>query len=231
MLVARDSDIRVFTRAAGREVDAQSTETYGIPGIVLMENAARGAAEVAMSMMDAPASILVCCGPGNNGGDGWAVARHLHNSGHVVRIVSRQHPAGGTDAWTNATIAERMGLAIDSTLESLHAVDLVVDALFGTGLDRPIEGQMCDDIHAINSSPARVLSLDLPSGLDADSGAVLGAAIRADATATFAGWKKGFLEMESVRWTGTIHTVDIGTPRSLLEQLGEPLQAPGRHGR
>ncbi len=223
--------IRVFDRAAGRQLDAESTSRYGIPGLVLMENAAAGAAEIAMEMLDHGGSIAVFCGPGNNGGDGWAMARHLHNAGHDVRVIARTLPREGSPAFTNATIAERMGLVVHTGPERLDAVDLIIDALLGTGIDREVTGLLLDDIHAINAADLPVLAVDLPSGMDADTGQPLGAAVRATATATFAGWKKGFLELEALRWTGDIHTIDIGAPLELHMQLGEPLCQPRGHGR
>ncbi len=226
-----ESRIRVFDRAAGRQLDAESTSRYGIPAIVLMENAAAGAAEIAMEMLDSCGRVAVCCGPGNNGGDGWAMARHLHNAGHDVRVISRMKPREQTPAFTNATIAKRLGLVIHNAPERLDAVDLIIDALLGTGIDRDVTGMLLSDIHAINTAGPPVLAVDLPSGMDADTGQPLAAAIRASATATFAGWKKGFLELEALRWTGDIHTVDIGAPLELHMQLGTPLSAPRGHGR
>ena len=226
-----ESRIRVFDRAAGRRLDAEATARYGIPGIVLMENAAAGAAEVAMKMLDRGTRIALLCGPGNNGGDGWAMARHLHNAGCDVRIISRKPPPTEHDAFVNATIAERMGLEIHDTPNDLEHVDLIIDALIGTGLDRDVAGTLRDDIHLINTAGPPILAVDLPSGMDADTGQPLGAAVRATATATFAGWKRGFLELEALRWTGDIHTIDIGAPLELQMQLGDPLPSPSGHGR
>jgi hydroxyethylthiazole kinase-like uncharacterized protein yjeF len=226
-----ESHIRVFDRAAVRRIDAEANTVYGIPGIVLMENAAAGAAEVAMGMLNKGTRVAVLCGPGNNGGDGWAIARHLHNRGCDVRIIARTSPRSGSDASINATIAQRMGLAIHDTPERLDAVDLIIDALLGTGLDRAVTGTLLEDIHNINTAGPSVLAVDVPSGMDADTGQPLGGAVRAAATATFAGWKKGFLELEALRWTGDIHTIDIGVPLELQVQLGVPLSTPSGHGR
>ena len=223
--------IRVFDRDAGHLLDAQATSLYGIPGIVLMENAAAGAAEVAMEMVNHNSHIAILCGPGNNGGDGWAMARHLHNAGHEVWIASRTPPRKDSDAFTNAAIAEHMGLVIRDAPDRLDNVDLIIDAIFGTGLDRDVSGTLLDDIHLINTAGPPVLAVDLPSGMDADTGQPLGVAVRATATATFAGWKKGFLELEALRWTGDIHTIDIGAPLELHERLGSLLPAPQGHGR
>lgn len=213
-----------------RRLDAEATERFGIPGIVLMENAARGVSDVALQMINPPHRVHMLCGPGNNGGDGWAAARHLHNAGCAVSITSIGAPREGTDAATNASIAEAMGIPV-LAWDDVRGVDLVIDALFGTGLDRPVDGAVKALIDSINAADVRVLAVDLPSGLDANSGSPLGAAIRADATATLVAWKHGFLELESVRWTGEIHTVDIGVPRELVNAIGTPLERADRHGR
>jgi NAD(P)H-hydrate epimerase len=113
----------------------------------------------------------------------------------------------------------------------LSGADLIVDALLGTGLDRAVTGAMQHTIEAINESNSAVLAVDLPSGLDSDTGSPLGDAVRADATATFACWKRGFLELESLRWTGEIYTIDIGAPQSLCERLGAAIETATRHGR
>jgi NAD(P)H-hydrate epimerase len=220
----------IMDLAASRQLDAQATSHYGIPGIVLMENAARGATEVALQMLGSRTRVHVVCGPGNNGGDGWAMARHLHNAGCDVTLTPIGMPREGSDAAANAATVHRMSIDIIPWTDA-NDVDLVVDALLGTGLDREVEGVIRELIESINSTEAQVLAIDLPSGLDADTGCPLGLAVRADATATFAGWKLGFMEQESVRWTGEIHTVDIGVPCELAQSLGSPLLRAERHGR
>ncbi|MDG1899964.1 MAG: NAD(P)H-hydrate epimerase [Phycisphaerales bacterium] len=221
----QDDPILVYSRDAARRIDADAIETYGIPGIVLMENAARGAADLACDMLatrDHPCRIVVACGTGNNGGDGWAAARHLSNRGHLVRIATIGPCRPGSDAAINERIAGAMDLTVESRLD-LDGSDLIVDALLGTGLDRAVDGRTRDWIEAINAHGAPVLSMDVPSGLDADSGMPLGTAISADRTATFVGWKKGFLENDASRWLGRIHTVEIGIPTTLKERHGHPI--------
>lgn len=221
----QDDPILIYSREAARRIDADAIETYGIPGIVLMENAARGAAELACDMLaarDRPSRIVVACGTGNNGGDGWAAARHLCNRGHLVHVSTIGPCRPGSDAAVNERISRGMDLSIGSRLD-LDEPDLIVDAMLGTGLDRAVEGRTRDWIEAINAHPAPVLSMDLPSGLDADSGMPLGTAIRADRTATFVGWKKGFLEKSASRWLGRVHVVEIGIPQSLKRRHGHPI--------
>jgi NAD(P)H-hydrate epimerase len=210
----------VFDRAAIRQLDSEAMATYEIPGIILMENAAAGAAQVAMCVLNKKRRVIILCGPGNNGGDGWAMARHLRNMGCDVRVMSRNNPNPRTDAGINATIAHRMRIQTIATLDDLADADLIVDALLGTGLDREVSGQLHEDIDRINLAGPPVLAVDLPSGLDADTGQPLGIAVRATATATFAGWKQGFLEKNASQWTGDIHTIDIGIPAELMQKLG-----------
>lgn len=216
----------IFDRRSIREVDRIAIEEYGIPGIVLMENAARGASAIALDMLAARGgplgrTVLIVCGSGNNGGDGYAMARHLHNAGAEIMLMALGEPRLGTDAAINREICRKMGLREVSASDrpSLARVDLIVDAVFGTGLDRAITGLAADVIDWINAHAAPVLAADLPSGLDADTGKPLGSAVRADRTATFAGLKRGFTSPEAAALLGDVHVVDIGVPKELLERL------------
>jgi NAD(P)H-hydrate epimerase len=175
------------------------------------------------------ARCLILCGPGNNGGDGGVVARHLDAWGHSVRVVWFARPDGlRGDAATQWTILARSGLDQTAwedessvTPERLDALldgaDWIIDALLGTGLSRPVEGVLRTVIEAINRAGKSVLALDLPSGLDADRGVPLGAAVRARATATFVAPKLGFSAPGASDYTGEVVVVDIGLPRCLLE--------------
>lgn len=211
----------VFDRAAIRQLDSEAMTTYEIPGIILMENAAAGAAQVAMRVLNTRRRVIILCGPGKNGGDGWAIARHLCNMGCDVRVMSRQNPDPRTDAGINFTIAHRMRIQTIATLDYLADADLIVDAILGTGLDRAVSGQFYEDIDRINQAGPPILAVDLPSGLHADTGQPLGIAVRATATATFVGWKQGFLKKNTSQWTGDIHTIDIGIPAELMQKLGQ----------
>ena len=221
--------IYVLDLAASRQMDQDAMDRYKIPGLLLMENAARGVAEIACSMMPPHGRVSIICGSGNNGGDGWATARHLFNAGHDVQVSSLAAPVPESDAAINAHIAHHMGISV-TPLQDSPQCDLVIDALFGTGLDRNVEGKAADIISHINAASAPILSIDIPSGLNADKGNAMGIAVRATATATLAAWKKGFLTMDSVRYTGDIHTIDIGVPTTLINELGGPLAEPRRPG-
>jgi NAD(P)H-hydrate epimerase len=220
---------RIFTREQVREVDRLAIERYGIPGLVLMENASRGLAKYALSMLPEGGRALIICGGGNNGGDGLAAARHLHNAGEQVAIVLlRPYDSYTGDARTNLDICRAMDLfmieAADDVLEGLRAAppaDLLIDGVLGTGISIEVRPPMTDVIDWTNSQPAPVLAIDIPSGLDCDTGRPLGAAVRAAATVTFVGVKRGFLQPGADQYTGRIVVVDIGAPRELVERLGE----------
>ena len=223
----------ILDRASVRAVDRAAIDEYGIPGIVLMENAARGLAAEALNMLGdrvQGAEVLVICGSGNNGGDGYALARHLHNAGARPVLAALGAPRLGTDAAVNRAICQRMGLAIagPDSLDDHSDARLVVDALFGTGLDRPVEGRAAEVIDWINAAGRPVLAVDVPSGLDCDTGRPLGRAVRAKATVTFVARKPGLVEPPGLDYAGRVTVADIGAPRALVERLGRPLEASSR---
>jgi NAD(P)H-hydrate epimerase len=215
-----------LSRDEVRAVDRRAIEEYGVPGVVLMENAGRGAAEVLLSL-GARGLVSVCAGKGNNGGDGFVIARHLDIRQVSVRILlfARAEELGG-DAATNFRIIEKSGLPItvfgadvdhSAIAAELATSEWVVDALFGTGLTGPVRPPFDRVIAAINASQAHVLAVDIPSGLDCDTGRPLGATIRAEHTVTFVAAKKGFAAPEAKEWLGQVHVVGIGAPRVVLQ--------------
>lgn len=225
----------VFDRDSIRAVDQVAIEEYGIPGIMLMENAARGLCDEAMKMLDAAGEIspfvLIICGSGNNGGDGYALARHLHNRGVQAAIVPLGEPQPDSDAGINAAICRKMDLlhippeAMNQFASANH-ISLIVDAIFGTGLDRPVTGRAAAIIEWINRATAPVLAVDVPSGIDCNSGEALGMAVRATRTVTFVGQKIGFAELHAQKLLGEVVVVDIGAPRELAERYGRRLDTP-----
>src|SRR5450432_2346575 len=160
-----------LTRAQLREIDRLAVERYGMPSILLMENAARAVADVVGEMLSniSGKSVTIFCGGGNNGGDGFAAARHLHNRGAKVRIVQCFDPLKlPADAATNWQIVQKMNLGILQLEDARVAADLCIDALLGTGATSPPRDRIVQAIRLVNSA-SRVLAVDLPSGLDADS--------------------------------------------------------------
>jgi NAD(P)H-hydrate epimerase len=214
-----------LSRDQVRAVDQRSSAQYGVPGIVLMENAGRGAAEVLLRL-GVRGRVAICAGKGNNGGDGFVIARHLdiHNIPVRVLVFARPEEFHG-DAAINFGIVEKTGLPlaifgpdVDQAAVSreLATAEWVVDALFGTGLTGAVRPPFDRVIAAINASARRVLAVDIPSGLDCDTGRPLGETVRAQHTVTFVAQKKGFAEPTAKEWLGQVHVVDIGAPRVAL---------------
>ena len=207
-------------------MDRLATERFGIPSIVLMENAARGLCVHALDLLGASTGrVIIVCGTGNNGGDGYALARHLCNHGREVELVSLGAPAMRSDAAVNSAICRCMGLRPLALppIPDARGAGLIVDAIFGTGLTRPAARDAAAAIEWINHVDVPVLSVDVPSGLDCDTGESLGIAVRATRTVTFAGTKPGFQVASAKPFVGEIGVVDIGVPIDLVRELGEPL--------
>ena len=190
--------MKPMTRDQVREFDRQAIEDLGVPGIILMENAGRQAADFAAQLLQERRGrrALVVAGGGNNGGDGFVVARHLLTRGFEVEVLLVADPGKVRgDAATNFGLLEPLGIKVTALSaepdnvrraisEAAEGCDLVVDALLGTGLQGQLREPLLSAIQAINSTAIPVLALDIPSGLDADSGRPLGAAVRAAATVT-----------------------------------------------
>ena len=192
-----------------------------------MENAGRGTAEL-LRALGAKDKVCICCGKGNNGGDGLVVARYLDIAEVPISIILFEQPERLTgDAALNYRIVSKARLpllcpedeALDPCLlqQELQKADWVVDALFGTGLAGPVRSPFDDAIRTINASGARVVAVDIPSGLDCDTGEPLGATIRALHTATFVAVKQGFSNPLAKEWLGEVHVIDIGMPRILVQ--------------
>jgi NAD(P)H-hydrate epimerase len=216
--------MRPLTRAEVREVDRRAIQDFGLPGVALMENAGRGAAAVLHERVPR-ARVSIVCGKGNNAGDGFVIARHLANLGHEVRLLLACDPGDlRGDAALNWQVVDRMGLPairLDAAAqadweEAIAGADWIVDALLGTGAVGPPRGAIATAIAAVNAVAARdgvhVLAVDLPSGLDCDSGLVAEPCIRADITATFVAPKVGFESPGAVAVLGAVRVVDIGAP-------------------
>ncbi len=214
-----------MSRDQVRSVDRWAIEQIGLPGIALMENAGRSCAEFIMDRLGRRAMCRICifCGTGNNGGDGYVIARHLRNAGHTVRVVlcgDGEKVRG--DARINLDVLGSLGEDIrqldpgradasDLVASLAQGADMVVDALFGTGLQGPLREDYRALVEAINALDTPVLAVDIPSGLDCDTGRPLGAAVRADWTVTFVAVKKGFLVCPDAReYTGEVHVASIG---------------------
>jgi len=214
----------VITRDEARAFDFNAINTIGIPGVVLMENAGRSCAEFVKEKLQGNANPKVCilCGTGNNGGDGYVIARHLRNAKFQVTIVicgDKDKIKG--DAKINLDILTALKqpveqLAADSSdieqriREYCSNADMIIDCLLGTGLTGMVKGGYKRIIEVINSLESTILAVDIPSGLDCDTGEPLGTAIEADYTITFIAIKKGFTSEKASKYTGEIYIASIG---------------------
>jgi NAD(P)H-hydrate epimerase len=205
-----------ITRQQARDYDAGAI-ARGIPGRVLMENAASGAVEVLLSQgVSGPVAIV--CGKGNNGGDGYVIARLLHERKILVSIeaIVDPHTLSGDalDAWRSVPTPPIPIHVYDgdatSLAQRLQKAEWIVDALLGTGAIGPVRPPFDKVIAEVNASGRKILAVDLPSGLDADAGVPLGPTIRADCTVTFVAPKIGFSNPQAAPFVGSIHVVDIG---------------------
>lgn len=224
------SDSVQLTREQVRRIDELAVSDYAFPSIVLMENAGRGAAEVIAQRFANIGRAFIICGTGNNGGDGFVVARHLANRGWSCSIlVAGPREKVGGDAETNLQIAEKMQLPIrwiesgddlQHIIESAGKGTVIVDALLGTGTKGAPRSPIAEAVRAISSADsAAVVSLDLPTGLDCDTGDAPGDAVRADLTITFVAPKVGFSTDSATDYLGELVVCDIGVPPALIDAV------------
>ncbi|MBN2097808.1 MAG: NAD(P)H-hydrate epimerase [Candidatus Omnitrophica bacterium] len=206
-----------------QQIDQQAQRKYGIPSIILMENAAIASAFFVIEMLkDRQRNVALFCGPGNNGGDGFACARHLINRGFKVTVYfAGKQENLSKDARTNYLILRKLGQKIltpqiTGLKQELTQADLIVDALLGIGLKGKVKPPLDQLIKIINDSGKPVLSLDAPSGLEVTKGKVCGAAVKATRTITFGLPKKGFFNPQVKKIIGKLTVVDISLPRQLL---------------
>ncbi len=222
--------MKVATAEQMQELDRRSIENYKIPGIVLMENAGRGAAEVISKTFPNIQrwKVAVISGKGNNGGDGFVIARHLMNQGVVVKVFLLTDPrALRGDAETNYQVFYRMKgevLPVPSSKDyqrikkDLEKFDLLVDGIFGTGLDAEVRGYYREVIDHLNTLQKPIVAIDIPSGLDANTGKPLGTAIKATLTITFGLPKIGLLISPGLDYAGEVKVIDIGIPKKLVDE-------------
>jgi len=220
--------IPTLNRQQSQEVDRRAVSEFGMTGLVLMENAGRGLADTLCGLgIDGP--VVVCCGRGNNGSDGFVLARHLDLRRRPVRVALWAAPdALQGDAAANFAILARTDVPIeifggqhqhaDASLAALlDGADWIVDALLGTGSRGAPRPPLDAVIDTLNAHPTHKLAVDLPSGLDCDTGVASRHTIRAQHTCTFVAQKPGFLAPSAAAYTGEVHVLDIGAPRKLVE--------------
>ena len=226
------SDIKkALKRDEIREIDRKAIEEYEIPGLILMENAGRNVAEEILKMLVNPykAKVAIFCGKGNNGGDGFVVARHLYNKGVNVSVYLTTKVSGvltDGDAGTNLKILLNMNLKIkelqnirdiEEIEKGLQGCNIIVDAIFGTGLSGNVREPIGTFIKKINETNIPIVSIDIPSGLNCDEGIALGTAVKATKTVTFVSPKVGFIKGHGKEYTGELIVTDISVPKELIE--------------
>lgn len=214
-----------------QELDRKTIREYGIPALILMENAGRAVADEAIKMLQNTknASVSILCGQGNNGGDGLVAARHLFNNGIKVKIfylgdIKNALTKSKRETKVNLNIILKMKIPIEE-IKQLDLSDLIphfkhsnliIDAIFGIGLTRLIEGQLKHLIEAVNQLDVPVIAIDVPSGIDCDNGIPLDIAIHATKTVTFGAPKIGFDKRSAKKYLGRLVVADISVPRFLF---------------
>ncbi len=210
-----------------RRIDQLAVEQYAMPSIILMENAGRNAAEVIRREYEhlKGKTVVIFCGPGSNGGDGFVVARHLHNAGYDVKIVLSCHTERlKGDALTNFNIITRMHipvLTIEEIDEVLAESSLVVDALLGTGFSGQVHAPIDYMIEKMNQANKPIVSIDVPSGIDCYVAQPAKSVIKAELTITFVAVKDAFRTVECEPYIGRVEVADIGIPKELVQQVKE----------
>lgn len=217
----------ILTRDQTRLADRLAVEEYGFSGLVLMENAGRGVADV-LCRLGIEGPVVVCCGKGNNAGDGFVIARHLDLRGYAVRVLLWADPAELTgDAAANFGILSKTEVPIEvfgnvhdarRLAVALEGAAWIVDALLGTGARGEPRPPLDAVIEQLNSAAAPKLAVDLPSGLDCDTGRPADRTIRAAETCTLLAAKPGFFRPEAAPYLGRLHVCDIGVPTKLIER-------------
>jgi hydroxyethylthiazole kinase-like uncharacterized protein yjeF len=217
----RELPFELYRAAQVRELDRIAIEDRGIPGYTLMSRAGEAAFELLRQRWPDACRITVVCGGGNNAGDGYVVARLARQTGLDVRALTLSNPddlrGDALTAWQDACAA-----GVPTTIftaAGLAEADLLVDAILGTGLEREISGAWREAVEAMNAHPADILALDIPSGLHADTGAILGAAIQAAATITFIGLKQGLFTGQGPACCGEVSFTDLGAPPDIYPAI------------
>jgi NAD(P)H-hydrate epimerase len=220
-------DLFTLSRTQAVEYDRAALIEFGLPGLVLMENAGRSVAELMLRLIPhlRQHPVRLVCGKGNNGGDGFVIARHLHNAGVAVRVLLCCAASEITgDAALVYPAVERSGLVVPFAppafvAELGRAEGWIVDALFGTGLRGSIRAPLNEIVEALNRAPAQRLAVDIPSGLDCNLGTAFGPTVRANLTCTFVALKLGMVDPNARKYLGQTHIIDIGAPRALTERF------------
>jgi len=229
--------VKVLTVDQMREFDRLAIEEFGIPSLVLMENAARSVADAVERHFSGAFAVFVLCGPGNNGGDGLATARQLNARGYDVRcLVGAPADKLSEDARRQLKICQAAKLEIDLVTPAEMAAwvrdegslwDVAVDALFGSGLNRPLAGDWGEVVEALNKSPLPIVAVDVPSGINGDTAHPIGPHLDADVTVTFAAPQPAHVLAPALEAVGQLEVADLGVPATLLREAPAALDLLG----
>lgn len=214
----------LLTASQMRELDRAAIEDYSVPSLYLMENAALSSVNAFLDIVPPKCTVAVFCGTGNNGGDGFAAARILHELKFSVRcFVLGDMTRMTTDATEMCRKLKDSGVVPEPFSKDAHDYTLhaggIIDAIFGIGLARDVEGEYKEAIELINRAPCSVLSCDIPSGIHADTGKIMGCAVKADVTVTFTFSKPGLNENEGKKHAGNVIVAPIGIPNELTDEF------------
>ena len=211
----------LYRASETRELDRIAIETSGIPGLTLMERAGQAGFDLLRIRWPRSCDITVVCGRGNNGGDGYIVARLVHEAGLNPQVITVSEPGDlkGDARTAYETYRDTGGEIVRFAPDNFPRADMIVDAVFGTGLERELDGVWYAAIEAINQQQTVVLSLDVPSGLNADTGAIMGAAVTATATLSFIGLNVGLLTGSGPDVSGEVMFADLGVPKDVYGQV------------
>lgn len=211
---------KVYSAAQVRELDRLAIEDEGVPGIALMRRAAEACVDALYRRWPAPAQVAVLCGSGNNAGDGYIIAGLLLMRGTPVRVAMvGRLPAADTDAAAALAYCRACGVEEVSVAEALDGATVIVDALLGTGLQGVVRAEFMQAIDAVNACSKPVLAVDIPSGLCADTGSVLGAVVRAAVTVTFIGRKLGLYTNDGPEFAGQVEFAALDVPESVYARV------------
>lgn len=216
--------MKALSREEVRAVDCCAMETIGVAGVVLMENAGRQVADAVERFLEdlAGRSVAIVCGAGNNGGDGYVIARHLAMRGAkvVTFLVASEGKITG-DARINLDIIRKLrhDVRSNANLDELGQFDLIVDAVGGTGIRGPLRDDLVAVVEQINSAAKPVIAVDIPTGLDCDEGPTTAPAVKAALTVTFVAPKKGFNTPGAATYTGIVQVADIGIPAEIVAEI------------
>ncbi|MCZ6802887.1 MAG: NAD(P)H-hydrate dehydratase [Proteobacteria bacterium] len=217
--------VELYSAEQVRELDRIAIEDIGVPGYTLMQRAARFSYETLKENWPEANTLAVVCGGGNNAGDGYVLAKLALEECKQVSVINliESEKLKGNAATAYQDLLSTNIIPIEFSSSALEGVDVIVDALFGTGLDRDVKGKFYDAITVINASDNAVLSIDIPSGLNADTGNVMNVTVNADITATFIGLKKGMFTGDGLAYSGKIKFDALGVPEETYQRLGQDL--------